>query len=210
MQRFNGRNLAIVGGLLAVTDLLIGGMWIQARQHDSATITAYRVTHPVVPGTRLTAADVAEVHVPDPANGLSYRSTSPVGETVKVGLAPSDILRADDLVGRDEGMSRVALTLAMAPAMTPGDRIDIYAGSGACSVQVGWNVPVLVQGTNGEPTTVVVDKKVEAQLVGISARKIPLIAAVSAVPAPHDATHAGLSELGCPGSTQAVAAGSQP
>ena len=209
MQRFNGRNLVIVAGLLVVADLLIGGMWLQARQHDAATITGYRVTHPVIPGTRLTAADVAEVHVPDPENGLSYRSTSPVGETVRVALVPSDILRADDLVGPDEGMSRVALTLAMAPAMSPGDRIDIYAGSGGCSVQVGWSVPVLVQGTDGGPTTVVVDKQLEAELVGITARKIPLIAAVSAVPTRHDANE-GVSGLGCPGSAPTTTVGSQP
>lgn len=168
------RRQVVAVGLTLVVVAVMGLLYVQAIAQTRATREAWMVTRDVPAGAVLDRDNVRRVHVPSVGDPFAVLEESPLGRRAAHRLGAQRLLSADDLVGRDT--VQVPVSIRVAPGVTAGDTLDLYAVVGGRTVLVGRRLVVVAP---GNPMTLLVPAADEASWVALEANNVALFAAKS-------------------------------
>lgn len=169
---FNKRPRLMVGltiGFVAV----LGGIFYYGFYSAHAHIEGWVVTASVQPGAVLSSHELKQVAVP--ANGGQFQilTQNPVGQRVAVALQPGDLLTRSLL--DPATTAQVPLSVHMAPGLSVGSTIDIYASVGGQTEILGRHMVV----ASTSPLTILVPDADEPLWVSVAGSNTQLIVAAS-------------------------------
>ena len=163
----------LIVGLTIGFVLLLGVIFSDKVITANAHIEGWVVTTAVATGTTLTSADVKSIAVPVGGDHFNVFTQNPVGRRVSVPLQPGDLLTAS-LLGAST-TSIVPLNVHMAPSLSPGSTVDIYAVVSGQTVLLARHM--IVESTN--PLAILVPDQQEPQWVSVAGSPTTLIVAQS-------------------------------
>lgn len=173
------RRMAAAGFFSAVVVIVLGVLvWLQASANQQS-VTVFVLRHAVTAGSTYSADDVSAVTIHASAGDFNYEQRPPDAYAARYtqDLAGNDIVRADDLVDSDSQVE-VAITVASAPAVADGDRIDVFATvAGGKQARIGRAVPVL--SAAGDTLTILVPAQDEDAWVSVASSSLTLHAALA-------------------------------
>lgn len=169
---FNKRPRLMVGltiGFVAV----LGGIFYYGFYNAHAHIEGWVVTAPVQPGAVLSGNELKQVAVP--ANGGQFQvlTQDPAGQRVAVALQPGDLLTTSLL--DPTTTAEVPLSVQMAPTISVGSTIDIYAN--ACGQTEILGRHMIVASTS--PLAILVPNADEPLWISVAGSSTKLFVAVS-------------------------------
>jgi len=154
------------------------------------SVTAWTASHDLAPGAPIGPGDVTQIALPVGSDPFTVATSSPVGLRTTHAISNGDVLRPDDT--STGAKVQVAITLHLAPALSQGDVIDIYAsdaastpGGASSGTSAGASVPgtapqLIARGvpvvSAGSPIVVSVPANEEPLWVALSTAQIDLIA----------------------------------
>lgn len=168
----NKRPRLMVGltiGFVAV----LGGIFYYGFYNASAHMEGWVVTAPVQPGAVLTPSDLKQVAVPATGGQFQVLTQDPSGRRVTVALQPGDLLTSSLL--DPSTTAEVPLSVHMAPNLSPGSTIDIYADVNGQTEILGRGM--VVASTN--PLTILVPDQDEPLWISVAGSSTTLIVADS-------------------------------
>ncbi len=171
MKRIKRPRLMV--GLTIGFVLLLGVIFSDKVITANAHIEGWVVTTPVAIGTTLTSADVKSIAVPVGGDHFNVFTQNPVGRRVSVPLQPGDLLTAS-LLGAST-TSIVPLNVHMAPSLSAGSTVDIYAVVSGQTVLLARHM--VVESTN--PLSILVPDQQEPQWMSVAGSSTILILAQS-------------------------------
>ena len=154
-----------------------------------ATVTGWVASHQLAPGAVIAASDVRQVSVATGADAFSLSQSSPVGSRTTHTIGAGDLIRPDDVATKLSAL--VPITLKVAPPLSPGSSLDVYAlpavpspgglNPGAPStppspVLIARGVPVI---TPGPPTVISVPAETEPLWMSLISSQTELLATLS-------------------------------
>lgn len=168
------RRQLVGAALTAVVIAVIGLLYVQAMAQSHANRVAWMVTRGVAAGAVLDDTNVRRVRVPSTGDEFAVLERSPVQRRAAHQMAPQTLLAPDDLLPDD--MVQVPVSVRVAPGLSAGDTLDVYAVVGARTVLVGRRIVVIA---TGNPVTLLVPAGDETAWVSLEANNVSLFAAKS-------------------------------
>ncbi|MHB1525045.1 MAG: hypothetical protein ACYCZN_01980 [Candidatus Dormibacteria bacterium] len=170
-----GKRTKLMVGLTIGFVAILGALFSDRVLTAQAHIEGWVITAPVSRGATLTRKDVQQIQVPVSGDHFSVLAADPVGQKVAMSLQPGDLLTQSLL--DPPTMAEVPLSVHMAPALSSGESVDIYAIVGGESVLLAKHM--VIAGTN--PLTILVPNSEEPLWVAVagSGSATPLIMASS-------------------------------
>jgi hypothetical protein len=180
----NRRRLAAAVFFSAVIVLVLGVMVYLQQAGGQQMVTVFILKHAVLAGSPYSADDVSAVTVHAAEGDFNYEHRAPAQYAARYteDLRGNDILRDDDLV--DLGAEvEIALTLQSPPALSAGDRIDVFATlGGGRQARIGQAVTVL--SASGGALTILVPVEQEEAWISVASSSIALHGARAGQQAP--------------------------
>ena len=168
------RRQLVGAALTAVVIAVIGLLYVQAMAQSHANRVAWMVTRDVAAGAVLDDANVRRVRVPSTGDQFAVLEQSPLHRRAAHRMAPQTLLAPDDLLPDD--MVQVPVSVRVAPGLSAGDTLDVYAVVATRTVLVGRRIVVIA---TGNPMTLLVPAGDEASWVALEANNVSLFAAKS-------------------------------
>ena len=168
------RRQVVAAGMTLVVIAVIGLLYIQATAQARAGRDAWMVTRDVPAGATLDQENVRLVRVASVGDPFAVLQESPIGRRAAYRLTKQRLLSADDLLGRDT--VQVPVSVRVAPGVSAGDTLDLYAVVGGRTVLVGRRLVVV---SPGNPMTLLVPAADEASWIALEANNVALFAAKS-------------------------------
>lgn len=169
---FTKRPRLMVGltiGFVAV----LGGIFYYGFYNAHAHIEGWVVTTAVQPGAVLNGNDLKQVAVPANSDQFQVLTQDPAGHRVAVALQPGDLLTTSLL--QPSTTAEVPLSVQMAPPISVGSTIDIYAN--ACGQTEILGRHMIVAATS--PLTILVPNADEPLWIAVAGSSTKLFVAVS-------------------------------
>jgi hypothetical protein len=165
----------LVGVALSLVVIaVIGLLYLQTIAQARATREAWMLTRDVVAGSLLGDSDVRRIRVPVAGDQFTLLDASPLHRRTAHRMGAQTLLTADDLLGEDT--VQVPVSVRIAPGVSEGDTLDVYAVVGGRTVLVGRRL--IVAGA-GNPMTLLVGAADEPNWVALEANNVSLFAAKS-------------------------------
>jgi hypothetical protein len=168
------RRQLVGAALTLVVIAVIGLLYLQTIAQSRATRDAWLLTRDVAAGALLGDGDVKRVRVPAAGDQFAVLDASPLHRRTAHRMSGLTLLTADDLL--DEDTVQVPVSVRIAPAVSEGDTLDVYAVVGGRTVLVGRRL--IVAGA-GNPMTLLVGAADEPNWVALEANNVSLFAAKS-------------------------------
>jgi hypothetical protein len=168
------RRQLVGAALTLVVIAVIGLLYLQTIAQSRATRDAWVLTRDIAAGALLGDADVKRVRVPAVGDQFTVLDASPLRRRTAHRMRAQTLLTADDLL--DEDTVQVPVSVRIAPGVSEGDTLDVYAVVGGRTVLVGRRL--IVAGA-GNPMTLLVGAADEPNWVALEANNVSLFAAKS-------------------------------
>jgi hypothetical protein len=168
------RRQLVGAALTLVVIAVIGLLYLQTIAQSRATRDAWVLTRDIAAGALLGDADVKRVRVPAVGDQFTVLDASPLHRRTAHRMRAQTLLTADDLL--DEDTVQVPVSVRIAPGVSEGDTLDVYAVVGGRTVLVGRRL--IVAGA-GNPMTLLVGAADEPNWVALEANNVSLFAAKS-------------------------------
>jgi hypothetical protein len=168
------RRQLVGAALTLVVIAVIGLLYLQTLAQSRATRDAWMLTRDVVAGAQLADGDVRRIRVPAAGDQFAVLDTSPLHRRTAHRMSAQTLLTRDDVL--DEDTVQVPVSVRIAPAVAPGDTLDVYAVVGGRTVLVGRRL--IVAGA-GNPMILLVGAADEPNWVALEANNVSLFAAKS-------------------------------
>ena len=168
------RRQLVGAALTLVVIAVIGLLYLQTIAQSRATRDAWMLTHDVAAGALLGDGDVKRVRVPAAGDQFTVLEASPLHRRAAHRMGAQTLLTTDDLL--EEDTVQVPVSIRVAPGVSEGDTLDVYAVVGGRTVLVGRRL--IVAGT-GNPMTLLVAAADEPDWVALEANNVSLFAAKS-------------------------------
>jgi len=168
------RRQLVGAALTLVVIAVIGLLYLQTIAQSRATRTAWMLTRDVTAGTLLGDSDVRRIRVPAAGDQFNVLEASPLNRRAAHRMSSQTLLTPDDLL--DEETVQVPVSVRVAPGVSEGDTLDVYAVVGGRTVLVGRRL--IVAGA-GNPMTLLVGAADEPDWVALEANNVSLFAAKS-------------------------------
>jgi hypothetical protein len=168
------RRQLVGAALTLVVIAVIGLLYLQTIAQSRATRDAWMLTRDVAAGALLGDGDVKRIRVPTAGDQFAVLEASPLNRRAAHRMSAQTLLTADDLL--DEDTVQVPVSVRVAPGVTEGDTLDVYAVVGGRTVLVGRRL--IVAGA-GNPMTLLVGAADEPDWVALEANNVSLFAAKS-------------------------------
>jgi hypothetical protein len=200
------RRQLVGAALTLVVIAVIGLLYLQTIAQSRATRDAWMLTHDVVAGALLGDGDVRHVRVAAAGDQFAVLDSTPLHRRAAHRMSAQTLLTPDDLL--DEDTVQVPVSVRVAPGVTQGDTLDVYAVVGGRTVLVGRRM--IVAGA-GNPMTLLVGAADEPDWIALEANNVSLFAAkssgVGVPPNPAVAVGDAISSLSGTSQTGGVLAG---
>jgi hypothetical protein len=168
------RRQLVGAALTLVVIAVIGLLYLQTIAQSRATRDAWMLTHDVVAGALLGDGDVRHVRVAAAGDQFAVLDSTPLHRRAAHRMSAQTLLTPDDLL--DEDTVQVPVSVRVAPGVTQGDTLDVYAVVGGRTVLVGRRL--IVAGA-GNPMTLLVGAADEPDWIALEANNVSLFAAKS-------------------------------
>jgi hypothetical protein len=168
------RRQLVGAALTLVVIAVIGLLYLQTIAQSRATRDAWVLTRDIAAGALLGDADAKRVRVPAVGDQFTVLDASPLRRRTAHRMRAQTLLTADDLL--DEDTVQVPVSVRIAPGVSEGDTLDVYAVVGGRTVLVGRRL--IVAGA-GNPMTLLVGAADEPNWVALEANNVSLFAAKS-------------------------------
>jgi len=172
--------VAILG--MVVFLVVAGAFYLEIAAASRATDLVWMTTQPVQSGKPLDQGNVQRTRVPRAGTALDLYTGDLRKNPMRAAheMSAGTILFSHDVLS-DNNQALVNLTLRTPPALSPGQRIDVYAQQGSQTMLVGQGLTVeQISGNNGTNASVWVNVEDEAYWIAVqSGSTVTLYAARS-------------------------------
>lgn len=173
------RRLAAAMFFSAVIVAVLALIVYTEQTNATQTVSVWIVTHDVTAGAPFNASDVRLTQVRAGTGDFNFEVDGPARfhALFARGMSVNDILRSDDLVPVT-AESEVAITVADAPPLAPGENIDVFAAlTGDQQVLIGHDL--IVNTVSGGSVTMLVPMADEASWIAVGSSNVALHVALT-------------------------------